>query len=410
MNRMKNQTFLVLTLISISFFQSYSQIIFEKGYYINESDERIECLIKNVDWRSNPTEFEYKLSENAPSHTANIATVKEFAIDNASKYIRAKTKIDRSSDKIDIMSDKRNPDFKEELLFLKVLIEGQASLYQYIDNNLTRFFYKIKDSEINQLVHKKYLIKRKIRENNYFKMQLYQSLKCEDISLDNTERLKYSKKSLVNLFVRYHKCINGKYVNHEPKRKKILFNLSLRPSAYYGSLKISNSNLSSWNMDFGSNFGFKFGVEAELILPFNKNKWGILFEPTYQHYKSEKSKEVSFVSGGKIVSKVDYKSIEFAAGIRHYFFLNDDSKLFANISLIYDISRNSTIRYSRQNDTQLLLLEGKSSPSVVFGVGYQAKDTYSIEMRYTSRNIVANYAFWISEYRAISVVFGYSIL
>ena len=51
---------LVLAFITISCLQSYSQIIFENGYFIDESNNRIECLIKNIDWKNNPTEFEYK--------------------------------------------------------------------------------------------------------------------------------------------------------------------------------------------------------------------------------------------------------------------------------------------------------------------------------------------------------------
>lgn len=52
---------LVLALITISQFDSYAQIIFENGYFINELNQKVECFIKNIEWRNNPTEFEYKL-------------------------------------------------------------------------------------------------------------------------------------------------------------------------------------------------------------------------------------------------------------------------------------------------------------------------------------------------------------
>ena len=51
-----------LLVISFLFYLtfSYSQITFEKGYFISNDGIKTECFIKNLDWRNNPTEFEYK--------------------------------------------------------------------------------------------------------------------------------------------------------------------------------------------------------------------------------------------------------------------------------------------------------------------------------------------------------------
>ncbi len=195
---------LLIALFTILCAESYSQIIFENGYFIDESNNKIECLIKNVDWKNNPTEFEYKFSQNDTVHKATFKTVKEFGIYNVSKYIRAKTNIDKSSEQIDKMSSERNPNFQEELLFLKVLIEGKASLFLYIDGNLTRFFYKLNDSEIQQLVYKRYLIDDTILENNSFKQELFLKLKCEEIVLNDIKNLRYSNRDLEKLFIKYN--------------------------------------------------------------------------------------------------------------------------------------------------------------------------------------------------------------
>jgi len=401
---------LITALISILYIESYSQIIFENGYFINESDKKIECLIKNIDWQNNPTDFEYKLSQNDTVQKATIQTVKEFGINNISKYIRAKTNIDRSSDQIDKLSSERNPSFQEELLFLKVLIEGQASLYLYIDGNLTRFFYRLNDSEINQLVYKRYLVNTNISENIYFKQQLFLQLKCEEIGLNDIERIRYSKRDLEKLFIKYNECVNSNYVYYEPKQRKDLFNLTIRPGINYSSLEIQNSIFDSRDTDFGNNIEIRFGIEMEFILPFNKNKWGIIIEPNYQYFNSEMLRETSNISGGILVSKVDYKSIELPVGLRHYFYLNDNSKLFTNVSYVLDFARNSTIEFLRQDNSILSSLEIKSRPNIAFGIGYKFKDKYGFEMRYsTSRNVLGNYLAWGSDYRTISIVIGYSI-
>lgn len=66
---------LLIALFTILCAESYSQIAFEKGYFINESNKRVDCLIKNVDWRSNPKKFEYKLSQNDTVQEATVQTV-----------------------------------------------------------------------------------------------------------------------------------------------------------------------------------------------------------------------------------------------------------------------------------------------------------------------------------------------
>lgn len=401
---------LLLALFTILCAESYSQIIFEKGYFINESGQKIECLIKNIDWKNNPTEFEYKLFQNDTVQKATIQTVKEFGINNISKYIRTNTKIDRSSEQIDHMSSDRNPNFQEELLFLKVLIEGQASLFLYIDGNLTRFFYKKNDSEINQLVYKRYLVNYKISKNEYFKQQLFSELKCEGIGLNEIETLRYSKKDLEKLFIKYHECANSNFTNFEPKQKKDLFNLNIRPGINYSSLKIQNSVTNSRDTDFGKRFGIRFGIETEFILPFNKNKWGIIVEPTYQYYKSEQHKETSNVLGGMLVSKVDYKSIELPIGVRHYFYFNDKSKLFTNISYVFDFPNNSSIKFLRNDESMLTELEIKSRINLALGVGYKYKDKYSLEIRYNAnREILSDYLFWNSNYNSLNIIFGLSL-
>src|SRR5690606_2527230 len=140
---------------------------------------------------------------------------------------------------------------------------------------------------------------------------------------------------------------NQESISFEDKEKRDLFNLTLRPGLNSSSLSIKNNAVSNRSFDFDNEIGFIFGAEVEFILPFNNNKWALIIEPTYrQGYKSEKSIS-SDVSGGILVAKVDYKSFEIPVGFRHYFYLNDDSKIFANISGIFDIENGSSLEIFR---------------------------------------------------------------
>ena len=409
MKKMKKQLFILL--ISILSFKTYAQISFEKGYFINNDDQKTDCLIKNIDWKNNPTDFQYKLSENEAPKTADIKSVKEFGISGKSKYSRSEVNIDRSSESIDDMSSIKNPIFKKEVIFLKVYVEGKATLYFYEDENLKRYFYKIDQAEIEQLIYKSYLTpENNVAKNNGYRQQLWLNLVCPGISLNNIENTDYEKNNLVDLFVKYNQCSNSSFTQFEKKQKKGLFNLTLRPGINSSSLSIQNSMANYRDVDFGNKTGLRFGIEAEYVMPFNKNKWALIIEPTYQYFKSEK--EIIYAQTTTTTSKImvyaDYKSIEIPFGVRYYSFLKPNSKLFFNASFIFDLPLSSSIYAERK---QIIDLEVKSQNNLAFGMGYNYNSKYSLELRYgQSREILGSYAFWTSEYKTVSLIFGFTIL
>lgn len=408
---MKKQ--LLFFLLAILSFNCYAQISFEKGYFIDNDNQKTTCFIKNVDWNNNPTEFEYKLSENDTPKNATIPTVKEFGFDTASKYIRATVNIDRSSLDINKLSREKNPIFKEEVLFLKVLIEGKASLYQYLDDGLTRYFYTVEKSDIEQLVFKKYLIPiDQIAENNKYKQQLLNSLKCPDFNMGKFENLKYDKKKLIKIFTEYNLCNNSKLSFAEPIVKRDFFNLTIRPRINNSSLTITNSGFNEKDkIDFGSKTGFGFGLEAEVILPINKNKWTIFIEPTYQSFKAETTnKNVSAIFGGEFNSKIDYRSIEIPAGLRHYFNLNKYSTVFINVAYVFNLNPNSSVEFSSPYSINNGKIPLDTTGNFAFGIGYKLNDKFGIEMRYqTKRELFMQSLIWSSDYKTFSMILGYTL-
>ena len=387
------------------------KLFFKKDTTLIIQNKKTNWTIKNNYWKNNPTEFEYRLEENSDPKIATIKSVKEFGIYNLSKYIRNTVNIDRSSGEINNLSNDKNPIFQEEELFLKVLVEGKSNLYGYVDGNLTRYFYNKENSNIEQLIFKRYKTpENNIGKNNRFRQQLWGDLKCPNFKNSKIENIDYKKNDLVRFFTEYSECHNNELINFEPKQKRDLFNFTIRPRINSSSLTIQNSASNSRDTDFENNIGFGFGLEAEFILPFNKNKWAIAIEPTYQSFKSEKTTNVNYVSGGVLIANVDYSSIEFPVGLRHYFFLNNNSKFFINASYIFDLSSKSSIEFTRNDGSNLNSLEIETRNNLAMGIGYKQNDRYSLEIRYqTNREILGNYSFWSSEYKTFSIIVGYSL-
>jgi hypothetical protein len=391
-----NNIYLLFLIIGISSsMRCHSQISFVEGYYINNSNEKTAGFIKNVDWKNNPLEFEYKSTKKAEKETLTIESVKEFGIINVSKYIRANVGIDRSSNSINKLSNDKSPLFKKEQLYLKVLIQGNASLFLYEEGNLRIYFYQTANSDIDQLLFKTYKTpENKIGTNNKFRNQLYNNLKCIDISMDELKFIDYKKKDLLNLFEKYNNCHNSEFVNFDEKVTSSLFHLNIRPGLNSSSLSIRNGVTNSRNTDYDRELSFRVGLEFEFIMGFNKNKWAIIIEPTYQYFKGEK--EIPNRSN----TNADYRSIELPLGLRHYLFLNDKSKIFINASFVYDFALESKVRN----------LDVESGMNAALGIGYNYNNLYSLEFRYhTSRDLLTDYVTWTSDYKTISVIFGYSI-
>lgn len=118
---MKKILFLMLFISILSF----SQIKFEKGYFITNSNNRVECLIKNADWKNTPTSFEYRIDDNGKTTINTIKDVKSFEIYNHVKYVRAKVKFDQSSNDLNSLSSIREPEFIEKRIVSKRINFGK---------------------------------------------------------------------------------------------------------------------------------------------------------------------------------------------------------------------------------------------------------------------------------------------
>lgn len=416
---MKNKIVILITIfISLN---CYSQIAFESGYFIDNNNKKTNCLVKNFDWKNNPTEIEYKLTENEDSKIADIEAISEFGIYDVSKYVRANVEIDRSSNTTKFLSPEKEPIFSQEKLFLKVLLEGKANLYYYEDKKLKRFFFNKDNSNIEQLVYKRYKIFEKnneiqseffIGENRLYRQQLLNSLKCESLEVNDFKNLDYSKRELLKLFDNYNNCIDSEYISLKKNRNKNVFDLTIRPRLNTSSLSLNHGLIESYNIDFDNELTFGIGIELEYYLPFNNDRWSLLFEPTYQYYKSNISREASNVSGGMINAELDYSSIEVHFGFRYYIFFKDNknSKMFFNLSSVFDVGESGSIDFIRNDGTILDSAELDTGGNFSFGIGYKYNEKFSLEINYqTARNLVIQFNGFEAGYQTTSLILGYTL-
>lgn len=402
-----------------SFLFTKAQTSFKPGYFISNG-KKTECLIKDEDWKNSPREFQYKLTEDNEVLMRGVFNTNEFGINNKLKFKSVTVNIDTSTEVTNRLDYNKEPKFKKELVFLRILVTGKASLYVYSSNSLTRFFYQKEESEIKPLIYKKYKVsvsdsplnnnksKLKIAENNAYKQTLYNTLNCENQTIKDAERLQYSSKDLKDYFVVYNNCSDHNLSYQEINEKKKSIHLILKTGISFNNVKVTNTVNGDRNIDFGSGSDFRFGFEAELLLPFKNNKWSVFLEPTFHSYTNSASRFEPNVIGETLNAEITYQSIELPLGIRHTIFLTSKVQLFLNAAFIFDFSRDNIVTFTRKDGSLLSEIKNIEIPTnLFFGVGTRVFDRLSLEARvYSRRGILGNFV----NYSNTAIVVGFRVL
>lgn len=388
----------VLTLFFIISSPNWAQIIYKPGFFISTNGERIECLIKDEGWKNNPTNFQYRLTEGAAEQTASLNDVLSFGIEDHTRYERWAVEMDRSSELAGRLSKQWAPEFEQETLFLRLLIQGKFSLYYYEDGELTRFFLRESEAEPQQLVYKVYQQANERLASNYtFRGQLQERMSCSQ-SLSYSDLL-YTQKQMLKAFERYYECASEERTVYMSSLDDIDLRVNLRAGIGLASTQWKNS-FSSQDLNFGIAPAIRFGFELEVILPYQRKKWAVMVEPSYHTYSNDGLE-------GSDIGHVEYSSLELSSGIRHFFYINPGMTLFANSSIVIDFPfKSATIAIYNNSGREIL-----SVPTLSFGIGARFKDLFSAELRYNApRNLTNRSSFTRAPYkRFLALNIGYTM-
>lgn len=398
-----NKTIFLSILTFLFFYNAVGQIIFENGYFIDNSGNRTACLIKNQDWKNNPNSFEYRINENSDIQKATLTTVKEFSIPGQFKYVRFTVEIDKTLEKLDVgqLTYDPKPNYVKEELYLKVLVEGKASLYMYDADNLRKFFYTLENEVPEQLFFKRYKKSEStLASNNQYKQTLFLNLNCVNKTMEDEENLKYSANNLITYFEKYNKCENADFEILVDKTTNYDFNLNIKPRVIFSSLNIINVNNSIRSADFGSKTNFSAGIEAELALNFNKGTWSVFVEPAYFSFSADK--EIQFQNVA-----IEYSFIEIPVGIRHYFFIDKKSKIFVNAAYVFYFNTDLKLEFEIPTSASTDFV---SRGKLALGVGYNFNGKLSLEYRtYIGKKDIFNSGVYTSEFNYSSLILGYTL-
>jgi hypothetical protein len=195
-----------------------AQSNFKNGYIIDNDNKKISCLIRNVNSLVNPAKVKYKTASDGEVLEAEISEIREFGTSEF-RFIRSVVEIDQSTSDEEKMDDNRFPVWKTDTVFLRQIVDGKASLFQYQTGEMERYFFSVDEGSIKQLIYKQFIVLtnqggfthtkqvKQLRINGGFVNQLEKEVKCGPSKTDQ-KPLKFSKATLTEYFLNYNSCID----------------------------------------------------------------------------------------------------------------------------------------------------------------------------------------------------------
>ncbi len=337
------------------------QTSYQPGFFVDNQGNRTEGFVFNQDWRRNPTWFYFKATDDSPSQRMEMHGVSEFGVYNFFRYVRATVDCDTSPIEFQNLSAEADPVWASGTFFLKVEVEGPASLYS-LQGNSFLFFFSTADNPITQLVYQQYHVgsdaaARIVASNRSFFRQPYSYVNCNNHDVSCFHQLDYSISQLSRVFEEHNNCLGEGsivYSNLSNKKRKV-FSLLASAGFIHPSVTVNHPFSQARTADFGSQTSLSFKVEGEFLLPFHVNAWSVPFGVFNTKYEAE-------VTEGCHLKRISLNSTAALLGFRRYFFINPNLNLYANVFFnFYPTKPSSSYLFVSEALGQEFLVSGNFS-------------------------------------------------
>lgn len=377
---MKHSALLALLLCAVA---AAAQVAYERGHYVDNDGERHEGYVLNEGWSDIPTMF--KFSPDGRQRSAKTVTVRdasEFGVGDVVKYVRAKVPLDVSRLLDPAVPRVKEPAREEFITFLRVLIEGEASLYEFEERRITEYYFDAPGLPITPLVYNLYQDKTgATRKNARYRQQLTTGLHCDREGWQNDSYVKYDDSDLAALFVAYNRCHGVDYDNYffksSTSRLRVFAGVGVEHiTASYisgtasGRLVLAGAPLL---IAFDPTLSYTASVTAEYTLPLDDNRWSILVAPLYRRFRGT-------LEGEPFFSEATLSELNLPVGLRYYVQPGLRSRVFAGayLSTNVDAGSNFTLRGNEPQALRGAVMHWSA------GVGYEFAGKLSAELRYSS--------------------------
>ena len=171
------------------------------------SGDTLRGYINYRGWDRNPRVVSFKTDLQAAEQLFHPLDIKGFSV-SSERYAGARVSVEDSPQELNNLSTTATPKYRADTVFLRALIAGPKSLYEYKTANS---FYIQQESAFDLLVYKRYREPVEgsvvMQLNNTYWDQLARYL-SDCPSMEKLKDINYSASSLQRTFTRYYACTN----------------------------------------------------------------------------------------------------------------------------------------------------------------------------------------------------------
>ena len=161
-------------------------------------------------WDRNPHVVSFKPELQAPEQLFHPLDIKGFSVSNE-RYAGARVSAESSPQELSNLSTTATPSYRADTVFLRALVAGPKSLYEYRAPNSYTFFYIQQENAFDLLVYKRYKGPVEgsvvVQLNNTYWDQLARYL-ADCPRMEQLKGISYSASSLQRTFASYYACTN----------------------------------------------------------------------------------------------------------------------------------------------------------------------------------------------------------
>ncbi len=250
---------------------------FLPGYVINNGSDTLRGLIDYRSWEENPYRISFKTSTGI-EQTYTVADLKGFVVEGKDKYERSDIERDMNLVTLRDLSYGSKDSTLKEMIFLRVLVEGdRISLYEFVDFKV-HFFVKPHNANLEELTYKTSLHPQTgaLVTNNGFRRQLqsYMVDPISNLNIQAASRLEYESTSLIK-FVRGLNNSPTGFVAPDAGDKGLKSKFFAGAGVVMNKMRFSGADERLSSLQFNTTFSYVVGAGVDLYSP--RNLQNLLF-------------------------------------------------------------------------------------------------------------------------------------
>lgn len=387
----------------------YSQTKEVKGYIITANNQKLEGSFKTDNWLNTPDLIAFQTEKDEKYRTYSPVDIKGFGLLDGNRYLSAEVEIQTSADNARELNYSKVPQFETKTLFLKQLLNGSLSIFEYSSSKRVQFFIQNQEGVFTTLVYKRYYVEQNVvAVNDYYKQQLFNIFSsCEEIK-GKLANVGYKRKELVRLVSSFNKCLDSDYEDltaNNTKENPVDFHLTPMIGFQSSSLTFQERTRDDLNPEFDGISALRFGVEGEIVVKtIHLGVFlGLAFDSAIEENISISTPpEVTTIDSQTV--DLQLQTSQFYFGIRYYIPVSELVKIHFHAGLAQDRLQEFVLDYEFSED----LDDDRASSSTFFGGGVQI-GRFTVEARFSpNKDLFVENAFdYETDYSTLNVMLGY---